>query len=89
MIFYTDPDLAAPEIVFILVEYLFFSVLTVMLIPFLLHCCSESPKGSILLRTAIALWGVFCIIVIAAQFTDAFYYTVSDNQYFRGSLSRC
>lgn len=86
MIFYTNPDLAAPEIVFILVEYLFFSVLTVMPIPFLLHCCSESPKGSILLRTAIALWGVFCIIVIAAQFTDAFYYTVSYNQYFRGPL---
>ena len=86
MIFYTNPDLAAPEIVFILVEYLFFSVLTVMPIPFLLHCCSESPKGSILLRTAIALWGVFCIIVIAAQFTDAFYYTVSYNQYIRGPL---
>ena len=86
MMIYTNPDMVVPEKAIILVEYLFFSVLTVMPIPFLLHCGSESPKGSILLRTAIALWVVFCIIVIASQFTDIFYYATPDNQYFRGPL---
>ena len=86
MIIYTHPDMAAAQKTVIISEYLFFSVLTPMPMPFLLHCCSESKKRSVQLRAVMALWGVFCIMLVAAQFTDVIYYTVSDNQYFRGPL---
>ena len=86
LIFYVDPDMAEPQKVVIILEYLFFSVLTPMPMPFLLHSCSESLKRSVPLRAVMALWGVFCFILVAAQFTDVIYYSTPDNQYFRGPL---
>ena len=86
LIFYVDPDIAAQQKVVIILEYLFFSVLTPMPMPFLLHSCSESLKRSVPLRAVMALWGVFCLILVAAQFTDVIYYSTPDNQYFRGPL---
>ena len=86
MIIYTNPDIAATQRVFIIIEYLFFSVLMPMPMPFLLHCCGESQKSNVLLRTVITLWGIFCIMLCVSQFTDIFYYTASDNQYVRAPL---
>ena len=85
MIIYTNPDMAAAQKTIIIFEYLFFSVLMTMPMPFLLHCCGESQKSSVPLRTVMALWGIFCIVLFSSQFTDAFYYT-ADNQYFRAPL---
>ena len=67
----------------IILEYLFFSVMMPMPIPFALHYCGESKKGSLLLRTVMMLWVIFCSLLFAAQFTDAFYYVDSDNRYIR------
>lgn len=85
IIIYNNPDMATAQKVVIIFEYLFFSVQMPMPMPFLLHCCGENQKSSVLLRTVMTLWGIFCIMLFATQFTDAFYYTTSDNQYFRGS----
>ena len=82
LIIYTKPDMATSIRAVMIFEYLFFSVLMPMPMPFLVHCCGESQKSSVPLRTVMILWGVFCIILFAAQFTDIFYYT-ENNQYFR------
>ena len=86
MIIYTNPGMAAAQRVIIIIEYMFFSVLMPMPMPFLLHCCGEGQKSSVPLRTVIMLWGIFCIMLCAAQFTDIFYYTAPDNQYVRAPL---
>ena len=85
VIIYTNSDMATSIRAVTIFEYLFFSVLMPMPMPFLLHCCGESQKGSVPLRTVMTLWGIFCIILFAAQFTDIFYYT-ENNQYFRTPL---
>ena len=85
MIVYVDPKSITIQNVIILLEYLFFSVLTLMPLPFLLHCSGESLKGSGLLRAGIAMWGVFCCLLISSQFTDVFEYTTPDHQYERGT----
>ena len=69
LIIYTNPDMATSIRAVTIFEYLFFSVLMPMPMPFLLHCCGESQKGSVPLRTVMTLWGIFCIILFAAQFT--------------------
>lgn len=84
LIIYFNPDMAEAQKPVIIFEYLFFSVLTPMPMLFLLHCCGESPKSSVSLRAVWTLWGIFCFILIASQFTDAFYYAAPDDQYFRG-----
>ena len=86
LIIYTNPGIVAEQRVIIIIEYLFFSVLMPMPMPFLLHCCGESPKNSVPLRTVIMLWGIFCIILCVSQFTDVFYYIAQDNQYARAPL---
>ena len=84
MVIYTHPAMAAAQKAVIISEYLFFSVLTPMPMPFLLHCCGESKKGNVQLRAVMVLWGVFCFMLVAAQFTDIIYYATPDYQYFRG-----
>lgn len=83
-IIYKDPQMAAVEKVIYITEYLFFSVLTLMPILLLLHRCSESIKNSVLFRTVVALWIIFLLIMVFAQFTDFIYYTEENNRYYRG-----
>ena len=83
-IIYKDPKMAAVEKVIYITEYLFFSVLTLMPILLLLHRCSESIKNSVLFRTVVALWIIFLLIMVFAQFTDFIYYTEENNHYYRG-----
>ena len=83
-IIYKDPKMAAMENVIYITEYLFFSVLTLMPILLLLHRCSESIKNSVLFRTVVALWIIFLLIMVFAQFTDFIYYTEENNHYYRG-----
>ncbi len=86
MIIYVDPDMGSWLRVIFFLEYLFFSVLTVMPMPFLLHCCGERIKSSPLMRSAAILWGVFFIFLCTTQFTDIFYHVLPDNQYTRTPL---
>ncbi len=84
LISYSSPEMVKAQRVIFFFEFLFFSVLTLMPIPFLLHCAKEDIKGSRLFRAAVALWGVFIALLIAAQFTNAFYGTNPELAYVRG-----
>ena len=86
LMIYRNPDMASAQKVIIILEYMFFSVLMPMPMILLLHHCGENLKNSILLRSAVMLWCLFCILLFATQFMDMFYYVTSDNQYFRGPL---
>ena len=85
-VIFNMPSLASAERVIVILEYTFFSVLTFFPMIYMIHFSGESLKNSVLLRTVIALWCVFFIMLISTQFMDIFYYVTSDNQYFRGPL---
>ena len=85
MIVYVHPRSLTTQHVITIFEYLFFSVLTLMPLPFLLHCSGENLKNSAWLRAGTAVWGVFCCLLISTQFTDAFHYVTPDHQYVRGA----
>ena len=86
MMIYDNPEMASLLRVIAISEYLCFSVLTVMPMPLLLHCCGEKQLNSVLLRAQIMMWCVFCLMLLATQLSDMFYYVSSDNQYYRGPL---
>ena len=86
LILYAGSDTAKAGKALVLIEYLFFSVLTLIPIPFLLHCSGETVKGSAVLRAGVALWVLFWILMLGGQYTDVFYYIAPDHQYTRGSL---
>ena len=79
-VFYTDiiiykiPDMAQTERVLVFLEFLSVSPLMQMPTVLMLHRCGESIKKSLLFRAVLAIWGVYLIVLIIAQFTDAFYY---------------
>lgn len=80
MIIYVDPDMGSWLRVIFFLEYLFFSVLTVMPMPFLLHCCGERIKSSPLMRSAAILWGVFfifCVLLSLPIYSTMFYPIIS------------
>ena len=91
-VFYTDiiiykiPDMAQTERVLVFLEFLSVSPLMPMPTVLMLHRCGESIKKSSLFRAVLAIWGVYFIVLIIAQFTDAFYYIAPDIQFFRGPL---
>ena len=86
MIFWYDPNMAAVERVVYFFESVCLSSLVVLPTVFLLHCCGEDVRRSGLTKAVSVLWSVYFVMLIAAQFTDAFYYVTPDNLYFRGSL---
>ena len=86
MIFWYDPNMAAVERVVYFFESVCLSSLVVLPTVFLLHCCGENVRRSGLTKAVSVLWSVYFVMLIAAQFTDAFYYVTPDNLYFRGSL---
>ena len=85
MIVYVDSGSLTTLNVIILFEYLFFSVLTLMPLPFILHCGGECLKNSAWLRAGLAIWGVFCCLLISTQFTNAFHHVTPEHQYERGT----
>ena len=86
LIFWDDPRMGTAERVVYFFETLFLSTLTVLPTVFLLHCCGENLRSSALFKAVATLWSIFFAVLIAAQFTDAFYYVSADNQYYRGPL---
>ena len=86
LIFWYDPRMAIADRVVYFFESIFLSSLMILPTIFLLHCCDEGLQSSALPKAVAALWVVFFAMLIAAQFTDAFYVVTPDNQYFRGPL---
>ena len=86
LIFWYDPTKAVAERIIYFFESLFLSVPIFMPTFFLLHCSHEKAKRNLLFSAVMALLGAFLILLIASQFTDAFYYVTADNKFFRGTL---
>ena len=84
-IVYRDPDMALAESVATFFEYLLAALLMPMLTVYLVHCRGEDLKGSVLFRTALALFGVYVVMLAMVPFTTCFYYISADNRFCRGS----
>lgn len=86
VIFWEDPTKAVEAQIVYLFQALFLSTPVFMPTLFLLHCCGENVKNSLLFRSVTALLGVYMMILIVIQFTDVFCYITADNQFIRGPL---
>lgn len=86
LIFWEDPTMAVASRIVYLFEGLFLLTPIFMPMLFLLHCCGESIKNSLLFRIITGLLSIFIVILIVSQFTDFFYYVTPDNNYIRGPL---
>ena len=84
MIVYSNPTMATAERIVIVLECLLISLPMPLFTDYLLHCCGEDRRKSLLFRAVLALWGVYLFHLGAAQFTTVFYYVTSDNQFYRG-----
>ena len=79
-----DPSFTPLVRVAACVSSLLTSSVVVMLTFYLLHCCEESWRESTLFRVVLSLWLVFIAMLMAAQFTDFFYYYTDDGEFFLG-----
>lgn len=86
LIFWYDPTKATVEKVVYILEDLFLPLVVFMPTVFLVHSCGERFKRSPLSIAVMALLGAYLVMVIVAQFTDAFYSVTADNQFIRGRL---
>ena len=83
-IVYRYSTLVLAERIAVFLESLLSSLLMPMLTVYLLHCCREDWRTSVLLRAVLGLWGVYFALLVATQFTTFIYYITPDNLYFRG-----
>ena len=86
LLFWEKPTMAAAARIVYLFEGLFLSTPVFMPTFFLLHDCGENIRNSALFKTVTALMGIYIGVLIAAQFTTAFYYVTPNNHFFRGTL---
>ncbi len=77
---YINPELKLLLVIAYFVQTLCGMIAFPMLAAYLLHCCGESWRGNTLARTVFALWVVFCILLVAAQLTPAFWYFRPDGR---------
>ena len=84
LIFYNDPTKATTQKVVYFFESLLLSVPIFMPTIFLLHCSREKIKSSPLFLPVMILLVIYFALLLVAQFTNAFYYVTSDNQFFYG-----
>ena len=73
MLAYDKPELLTLQKLIIFLEYLLTPMLLPLLTVYLLHCCGEEYRNSALLYTELALWGVFFVLLVIAQFKEGFY----------------
>ena len=57
-----------------------------MLTVYLLHCCGENMRKSMLFQIVLGLWAIMFIILISAMFIQGFFYVTPKNEYYRGPL---
>lgn len=84
LIFYNDPTKATTQKVVYFFESLLLSVPIFMPTILLLHCSREKIKSSPLFLPVMILLVIYFALLLVAQFTNAFYYVTSDNQFFYG-----
>ena len=86
VLIYNIPGVVQAERVIVFFEFLTVSSLMPMPAVLLLHLCGEELKKSLLFRAIMALWVIFIVLLVAAQFTDGFYYISELNEFVRGPL---
>ena len=86
VLFWEDPTKAQAARIVYIFEGLFLSTPIFMPMLFLLHSCGENIRNSVLFKTVTALMGIYIGVLIASQFTTAFYYVTPNNHFFRGTL---
>jgi signal transduction histidine kinase len=57
-----------------------------MLTAFIAHCRGKKEMDSRLFRAALALWGVFVLVLISTPFSDLVYYVAPDGMFYSGPL---
>ncbi|MBQ9438907.1 MAG: histidine kinase [Lachnospiraceae bacterium] len=70
----------------LLLETLLLSLPLPMMTVYLLHCCGENMRRSILLRAVLGIWAVSFALFVSVAFIDGFVYITPENQYYRGPL---
>lgn len=86
LIVWNDPTKATESRIIYFLEAVFLSGLMYMPMIFLMRCCGEIIKNSLLFRINSGLLVLYLILLIVIQFTHAFYYVTPDNRFFRGPL---
>lgn len=66
-------------------ESLFSSILIPLLLSYILFCAGQNPIKNFVFYIVLALWVVYLVILIIAQFGESIYYFSSDNVYHRGT----
>ena len=82
---FTNPDLAWTGRIIAYFETILPSLLMPLLTAYVLYCCGENPRKSVLFYIVVALWSLLFVLLIVAQCTDFIYYFTEDNQFVRGS----
>ena len=67
-------------------ENLLLSLPILMMTWYLLHCCGEDIRSSKLSHATLGLWVVFLVLNAGSAFIDGFYFLISENMYYHGSL---
>ena len=86
LLFWKDPAMAEAERIVYIFESLFLSTPIFMPTLFLLHCCGEKIKSSLLFEIVTAILGIDIVLSLVTPFTDILYIVTPDNQFFRGPL---
>ena len=81
---YEDPNLSLAERIAAFFETVLPTVLMPLLAVYILHCCNENYRTSILFHAELALWSASFILLCITQFTEGIYYISADNQFVRG-----
>jgi hypothetical protein len=82
---YGNPALADVERVLCFGDSLLPSISIVMAVVYLLHCCGESWRKSLLFRFVAACWAMYFLLLCSTCFGPWVYYITSDGEFIRGS----
>ena len=82
--FYSAPNGVALLVLYL--ECLFLSLPLPMLTVFLLHCCGENLRGSVLFRAVLGTWAVYFVLLICSPFIGVFSFSAMNGLYSRGRL---
>lgn len=82
---YSNPNLAVAGRIIAYFETILPSLLMPLLTAYVLYCCGENPRKSVLFYIVVALWASLFVLLVVAQCTDFIYYFTKENQFVRGS----
>ncbi len=77
-----DPHYAHLSRIGLFAQDVFASIYKPVIMADLLHLAGENWKKNPMMRTAIAIWCISCILTLAAQFTGGVFYRVTDENIF-------